>query len=105
MTGHRISGWEWTFSGFLLLLIGGFVIWGYIKILKRSDDPASLIFKTIITFVLAGIWAIVAAPNAAKGGIPALFALAVTLIEALVVAIIWGRTIAGLVANPIGNLY
>ncbi|HEY1490238.1 MAG TPA: hypothetical protein VGF90_04290, partial [Verrucomicrobiae bacterium] len=80
MSGPHISVWEFIFSGLLLLLIVSFAIWGYIRILKKSEDPALLLFKTIFTFVLAGIWAIVAAPNAAKGGIPALFALAVTLV-------------------------
>ena len=100
--GHIV---RFVFGILLLSFIFGFVIWGYIRILKNSEDPPLLLFKTILTLVLGGIWLFVAAPNAAKGGIPALFALGVTLVEGLIMAITWRRNIAGLVANPIGNLY
>jgi tetratricopeptide (TPR) repeat protein len=100
--GHIV---RFIFGLLLLGFIVGFVIWGYIQILKKSEDPPLLLFKTLLTLVLGGVWLFVAAPNAAKGGISALFALGVTLVEGIIMAITWRRTIAGLVANPIGALY
>jgi outer membrane protein assembly factor BamD (BamD/ComL family) len=105
MTASHISVREWIFSGFLLIFIGSFVIWGYIRLLKKSEDPPLLLFKTILSLVLGGIWAVVAVPSVAKGGMSAMFGLSVTLVEAIVLAIVWRRNIANLVANPIGNLY
>ena len=100
--GHYV---RFAFGVLLLVFILGFVIWGYFKLLKNSQDPPLLLFKTIFTLVLAAVWFVVAVPLALKGGMDAFGGVALTMIEGLVFAIMWRRDIAGLIANPIGNLY
>ena len=100
--GHYV---RFAFGVLLLLFILGFAIWGYIRILKNSEDPATLLFKTIFTLVLGALWLVFAVPWALKGGLVAFGGVAVTMVEGLVLAIMWRRNIAGLIANPIGSLY
>jgi TolA-binding protein len=108
MTEPHLTPWLIVRFIFGLLLIGfivGFAIWGYIQILKKSEDAPLLIFKTILTVFLGAIWLVVAVPWSRKGGGTAFAAVALSMLEGLVLAIAWRKDIAGLVANPIASLY
>jgi outer membrane protein assembly factor BamD (BamD/ComL family) len=94
-----------VFDGLLLVLVLGFVIWVFIRTLKKSEDPPRLIFKWLLTLVLFGFWLKVAVPAVRKGGMSAMFALSITMVEGIILAITWRRNIASLVADPIGSLY
>jgi tetratricopeptide (TPR) repeat protein len=100
--GHIL---EIILDGLSLILIIGFVGWILYRTLKKSDDPQSLLGKWAVTVILAAIWLFVAVPKVHKGGIEAMFALSVTMVEGIIFAIIWRRNIAGLIADPLGNLY
>lgn len=98
--------WERVADWLLLAIIVPFAIWFLIHLLKRSPDPGVLAFKWIFTALIVGavikwIVPVMREPSmeAAFFGIPA------TAVAGLVLAIIWRRDIASLVANPIGDLY
>lgn len=97
---------EWIFDSVLLLVIligGGFLT---LKTLRHSEDPALLIFKWILTAIVAGFLVLYVAPIVAAGGYGgALVGIPLTAVCGLVLAIVWRKNIANLVANPIGNLY
>jgi len=97
--------WKYLTDGLLLVFIIGFVIWVFFRILQKSDDPKALIFKWILTLAIAGLWLGFAVPSVQKGGLVAFAGVSETMIEGLVLAITWRREIAGLIANPLGNLY
>ena len=92
--------------GIVLLLIAfSFLGWFFVRCLKRSDDPARLIFKWILTVpVLLGMlfWVGPMATQSQGGafiGVPLLAACG------LVLAAIWRHNIADLIAKPFGSLF
>jgi hypothetical protein len=100
--GHYV---RFAFGVLLLLFILGFAVWGYLRILKTSEDPPLLLFKTIVTLVFGAVWVVVAVPLALKGGGESFEGVAISMVEGLILVIMWRRDIAGLIANPLGNLY
>lgn len=97
--------WKYITNGILAALVIGFIIWAFIRTVKKSDDPGGLIFKWILTLLLFAFWLKVAAPSIASGSLAAFHGLSVTLVEAVIMAIIWRRNIASIIADPIGGLY
>jgi tetratricopeptide (TPR) repeat protein len=102
MTGRTFE----IVRGTMLLAIAlGFIGWFFVRCLKRSDDPARLIFKWILTVpVVLGMlfWVGPLATSSAGGafiGVPLIAACA------LVLAAIWRHNLADLVAKPFGSLY
>jgi tetratricopeptide (TPR) repeat protein len=86
-----------------LIIAGvGFVV---VHTIKKSEDPARMIFKWVVTLGVAvfAIW--VAIPAVMADGYGALHGLSLMLICAVVMIITWRRDLASLVANPIGSLY
>jgi tetratricopeptide (TPR) repeat protein len=90
---------------FLSLLGLGFAGWIFICALKRSHDPAKLIFKWAFTAVVVWLGLTVAMPAFARGGFDAIYGLILTMLCGLTLAITWRHSIADLIANPIGSLY
>jgi tetratricopeptide (TPR) repeat protein len=97
--------WTYLVDGVLIVFIGAFVIWVFVRILQKSEDPGRLLFKWILTLIIFGLWLGFAVPAALKGGLVAFSGVSETMIEGIVLAIMWRREIAGLIANPLGNLY
>jgi TolA-binding protein len=97
---------EYIFDGVLLLIViggGGFLTYHTIR---RSEDPALLIFKWIVTIVVVALAIIFVCPMIAQGGYGAAFGgVPATAVVGLALAITWRKNLANLVANPIGNLY
>src|SRR5579862_8865796 len=98
--------WAHVVDLLLLAIILLFVIWAFIQILKKSEDPAQLLFKWILTAVVIGaaikiIVPIMREPSfaAAFVGIPA------TCVVGLILAITWRKNLAGMIATPFSNLY
>jgi outer membrane protein assembly factor BamD (BamD/ComL family) len=94
-----------AFDGLLVILVTGFALWVFIRTLKKSEDPPALIFKWILTLVLLGFWLAVAVPDMGPGGMSAFIGVCISMVEGIILAIIWRRNIAGLVADPLGGLY
>ncbi len=90
---------------FLLLAILGFAGWFFFRSLKRSDDPAKLIFKWIFTAVVGWYFFTNIVPEAQKGGFDAIHALFLTGGCGVLMTITWRHSIIDLIANPIGGLY
>lgn len=88
----------------LLILFG--LGWSFWRALKRSDDPARLIFKWVLTLgVVAIMWKTVV-PMMRQGGYVAAFGgVPGTAVGGMALALIWRHSLAGLVANPFGSLY
>src|SRR5215468_1729669 len=98
--------WETIRAVFTILIpvvvFGGLIVFTIIK----SEDPARMTFKWVLTFIVLAIMVFKVAPMVGKGGYEAAFggipfgaACGITL------AIIWRRTIASWVADPIASLY
>ena len=100
------SVFEWIFDIVLLLIIvigGGYISF---KTLQKSDDPFLLIFKWILTAVVVAFMILYVAPIVAKGGYGGAFVgIPLTAACGIVLAVIWQKNLANLVANPIGSLY
>ena len=90
----------------LLALALGAVGWLMVSCLKRSDDPARLIFKWILTAGVIGFLLRVVGPIVAEGGYVGAFAgIPLTAVCGLVLAIIWRHNLANLAAKPFTALY
>jgi outer membrane protein assembly factor BamD (BamD/ComL family) len=87
----------------LFLLAVGWVFW---RALKRSDDPARLIFKWILTVGVVIFMVRVVVPAMSKGGFEAaFFGVPLAAAGGLTLAIIWRHSITGIIANPFGSIY
>lgn len=99
-TGHFIRG------TIILVVGGGLVLWALWSTIKNSDDPARMVFKWVLTAVVIGFMIKVVAPIVGQGGYGGAFAgIPLTAVCGLVLAIIWRRNLAELVANPFASLY
>jgi tetratricopeptide (TPR) repeat protein len=89
----------------LLALALSAVGWFMVRCLKRSEDPARLIFKWILTApVICGlIWWV--GPLVARDDPSAVVGVLVAAVCGLVLTIIWRHNIADLVAKPFASLY
>jgi len=77
-----------------------------IRTLKRSDDPARLVFKWLLTAGVIGFMAWKVAPMVAEGGYGGAFGgIPLAAVCGLALAIIWRHSIAGVIAKPFGALY
>lgn len=89
------------------LVIGvGLVGWVMWICLKRSKAPGQLITKWALTLMVFAwmIWKVI--PLVARGGYEGAFlGIPLTAAGGLMLAIIWRRSIAGLIAGPFGALY
>jgi tetratricopeptide (TPR) repeat protein len=91
---------------FFLALALSAVGWFMIRCLKRSDDPARLIFKWILTGGVIGLVIWVVGPMVAGGDYAAAFVgVPLTAVVGLALTVIWRHEIAGLIAQPFANLY
>ncbi len=90
----------------LLAIALSAVGWFMFRCLKRSEDPARLLFKYILTGgVIAGML-IGAAPMVAKGGYVAAFVgIPLTAVCGLLLTFIWGRDLGSLISKPFTSLY
>ena len=98
--------WKTVWDLILLLAAVGVAGWFFARALKRSDDPARLIFKWILTGLVLAILIWVVRPIVAAGGYGGAF-LGVPLMAVcgLVLAIIWRHNIASMIARPFVSLY
>jgi tetratricopeptide (TPR) repeat protein len=81
-----------------LTVIWGAAGWAGFRLLKRSDDPAKLIFKWAITLPLA-VYGLFFASNLGPLGPPVMAVLGIIL------AILWGPHICAMAAKPLASLY
>lgn len=98
--------WRYLSDGLVLIVLLGLVGWALVRILKKSDDPARLLFKWVLTAVILPVMFLLIGPMMKEGGYSAAFGgIPAAAVGGLLLAMIWRHDIANLVANPIGNLY
>jgi tetratricopeptide (TPR) repeat protein len=89
-----------------LALVLGLVVWGTIRTLKRSEDPARLIFKWGLTALVIAFVGRPAARIVEAGGYAGAFGgIPLTALCGLLLAIIWRHNIIDIVAKPFASLY
>jgi outer membrane protein assembly factor BamD (BamD/ComL family) len=99
-TGHIIRG------AVLLGLLAIVFILLLRRSLKRAEDPGLLIFKWVLTFITIGMMIKFIGPMMQQGGYGAAFGgIPATAVGGLFLAVIWRKSLASMIANPIGGLY
>ena len=90
----------------LLALALGAVGWFMVRCLKRSDDPARLIFKWVLTGGVIGLVIWVVGPLVAGDSYAAAYVgVPMTAVCGIILTIIWRHNLAGMIAKPFGDLY
>jgi tetratricopeptide (TPR) repeat protein len=89
-----------------LALALGVIGWFMVRCIKRSDDPARLIFKWVLTGGLIGVVIWMVGPMVAGGDYAAAFVgVPMCAVVGLALTIIWRHNLAGMIAKPFGDLY
>jgi tetratricopeptide (TPR) repeat protein len=83
----------------ILLILGAVGRW----FLRRTEDPRLLIFKWVISALVAAFWCWQA--EAFKATVINVYHLIITAICAVAMIVTWRRNIANVVATPFGNLF
>ncbi|MGO8931559.1 MAG: outer membrane protein assembly factor BamD [Limisphaerales bacterium] len=89
----------------LLAITLGAVGWCMWRCLKRSDDPARLIFKWILTVPLVCGLVFWLGPFATSSQAGALIGVPLAAAAGIVFCIIWRHNIANMIAKPFASLY
>jgi tetratricopeptide (TPR) repeat protein len=83
----------------LLVIAAGYMI---VRSVQKAEDPARMVFKWVVTAVLVWLMLTQVGPMMVTNPV---MGLPLTGVCSLALVIIWRRTIAMLVANPLGSLY
>jgi tetratricopeptide (TPR) repeat protein len=89
----------------LLAFALGAIGWFLVRCLKRSDDPARLIFKWVLTGGVIGCMIFWVGPMTAREDQSAIMGMIMTAVMGLVLTVIWRHNIADLIAKPFASLY
>ena len=89
----------------LLVIALSFIGWVMVRWLKRSDDPARLIFNWILTVPVVVFLIVWVGPFATSSGVGAFIGVPLAAACGIVLTIIWRHNIAGLIAKPFTSLY
>ena len=94
---------RWLEGLFTVVVMTCIIGWGMYCLLRRTEDPRLLIVKWILTALVVGwiLWQIDAFGNSPASW----YHVVVGLIGGLVLAAIWRRSIASVVAKPFSALY
>src|SRR5436853_412285 len=94
--------WEVVRGTVILVLaiaaIGTFIFWT----IKKADDAAAMAFRWLVTVVVMGFAFWKGLPLVGHGGMDAMIGLAYVSCGTIVMLFIWRRSIASIVADPIG---
>jgi len=89
-----------------LVMVFGICGWLLVRSLKRSEDPARLVFKWVLTALVLSVLVLKVVPIVADGGYVGAFGgIPAAAVCGLVLAIIWHQNLAGLIAKPFADLY
>ena len=100
-----IGSLKFVLDSFLTLFALGFVLWLFWRAVRRSADPAILIFKWLLTAVIGWLEFTVAVPAFVRGGFEAIYGLMVTLVLALIINVIWRHSIMEIISKPLTSLF
>ena len=85
--------------------LAGLAGWIIYYTVKKSEDPARLLFKWIITIIVVCLMYWHAFPMAGQGGMVAFTGVSWAIIYGIVLTITWRHNIGGLIAKPFASLY
>jgi tetratricopeptide (TPR) repeat protein len=89
----------------LVAIVGSFTVWVFIQAFRKSEDPALLLFKWVLTVVLFLFMWFVIGPIVKAGGYAAMGGMLIVMACGWGFAFIWRRSIASAFARPFANLY
>jgi len=89
----------------VILALGGSFGWLMVYTIKRAEDPPQMVFKWVLTLIVAGLMYWHAFPLAGQGGMAAFSGVCLAMFYGLILAITWRHSIGGLLAKPFGSLY
>src|SRR5881394_1611255 len=94
---------QWIERLFTILVVSSLIGWAMYGMLRRTDDPAHLIVRWLLTVLVGGwmLWKTEAFSNSP----PSWTHVVVALFGGIALAAIWRRSIASLVAKPFTALY
>ena len=90
---------------FLSLFGLGFIGWLFWYALKKSDDPAKLIFKWVLTAAVFWAGLKYALPAYAEGGLSAIYGLGLTMSLAMAFNVLWRHSIIEILIKPLTNIF
>lgn len=79
--------------------------WLMVYTIKRAEDPPRMVFKWIVTVIVACLMYWHAFPLAGQGGMAAFSGVSLAMFYGVILAITWRHTLGGLVARPFSSLY
>jgi tetratricopeptide (TPR) repeat protein len=97
--------WEIALNVFWIAAITVGAVWLLTYKLKKSDAPAVLIFKWLITIPLVAFFILKLVPMAKEGGFGAVGAVVLTFVLGNVLVLVWRNSIIDMIASPIASLY
>ena len=81
----------------ILAAIVAVSLWLLVHSLKKSDDPARLIAKWVLTLIVVGILIATTAPGVSG--------LLFVVVGALILGIVWGSSLGEMIARPFSDLF
>lgn len=91
---------------FVILCLVGTIGWFIVYTIRKSDDPARMVFKWVLTAGMLVVMFGVVGPIVGGGGYTGGFiGIPATAVCGVVFAIIWRHSIAGMIAKPFSSLY
>jgi len=95
-----------VWDAFLSLFGLGFVVWLFWYALKKSDEPAKLVFKWLLTAGIGWVEFTVAVPAFVRGGFDAIFVgIGLTGALAMAINIIWRHSLIEIFTKPLTNIF
>ena len=91
----------------LLMLLGflGFAVWLIIRGVKRSDDPARIVFKLIVTAVIAGFFIFGVVREIGHNEVGAFAVPLVAVVMAIVLSLLWTPHLGAMLARPLTSIF
>ena len=95
-----------TVSGIVApLVVAGVIGWVCIRALKRSDDPARLVFKWILSLPMLGVLVVWVVPAVGQGEIHPVIGVPVAAAFGLALTIIWGHSLISALCKPLLSIF
>jgi len=88
-----------------LAIAASFVIWRFVRALRRSDDRQTLVFKWVVTGLVLSYVVTRIIPGFEAGGNAALHALISMLLCGVAMVVTWRDSIVEAMAKPFASLY
>src|SRR6266404_2296489 len=89
----------------VIVALGGSFGWLMIHTIRRAEEPQRMVFKWIVTIIVACLMYWHAFPLAGQGGMAAFSGVSLAMFYGLIMAFTWRHNLGGLIAKPFSSLY